>query len=153
MASTAGQVFLDLGHSYSLAIVPQGLVAHREFLGNFAFPAMCATPGAISESDIDEFVRTYSRPNGWRGATGLYQSMLKEGDEIKALADRPGLNVPVLAVGAGGGPFTVGTMSKATRRDVRSVQLDGVGHYVAIEAPEKLSKALLEFIGEVDAKS
>jgi pimeloyl-ACP methyl ester carboxylesterase len=135
--------------------IPEMLFAgrEREFLGGYAFPAMSATPGAIAQGDIDEFVRTYSRPDGWRGAIGLYKSMLKEGAEIKALADKPGLNVPVLAVGAGGGSFTVGTMSKATRRDVRSVQLDGVGHYVAMEAPEKLSKALLEFIEEVDAKS
>jgi pimeloyl-ACP methyl ester carboxylesterase len=133
--------------------IPEMLLAgrEREFLGNFAFPAMCATPGAIAKGDIDEFVRTYSRPDGWRGAIGLYQSMLKEGAEIKALADQPGLNVPVLAVGAGGGPFTFGTMSKAARTEVRSVQLDGVGHYVAMEAPEKLSKALLEFIGSVEA--
>jgi hypothetical protein len=59
--------------------------------------------------------------------------------------------VPVLAVGAGGGPLTFTTMSKAARTEVRSVQLDGVGHYVAMEAPEKLSKALLEFIRSVEA--
>jgi hypothetical protein len=29
--------------------------------------------------------------------------------------------------------------------------MKGVGHYVAMEAPEKLSKALLEFIGSVEA--
>lgn len=121
----------------------------RDFLGNFAFPTMCATPGAISEDDIDEFVRTYSRPDGWRGAVGLYQSMLKEGAEIKALAEKPGLNMPVLAVGAGGGALTAGTMSKAARSEVRSVQLDGAGHYVAMEAPEKLSAALLEFVQSV----
>jgi pimeloyl-ACP methyl ester carboxylesterase len=133
--------------------IPEMLLAgrEREFLGKFAFPAMAATPGAIAECDIEEFVRTYSRPGGWRGAIGLYQSMLKEGAEIKALADQPGLNVPVLAVGAGGGPFTFATMSKASRTEVRAVQLDGVGHYAAMEAPENLSKVILEFIGSVDA--
>jgi pimeloyl-ACP methyl ester carboxylesterase len=114
---------------------------------------MSATLGAIAEGDIDEFVRTYSRPDGWRGAIGLYQSMLKEGAEIKALAEQPGLNVPVLAVGAGGGQLTFATMSNAARSKVRSVQLDGVGHYVAMEAPEKLSKALLEFVGSVGART
>src|ERR1700690_3502264 len=95
--------------------IPEMLLAgrEREFLGQFAFPAMSATPGAITATDIDEFVRTYSRPDGWRGAIGLYQSMLQEGDEIKALAEAHGLTVPVLAVGAGGGPFTLGTMSQA----------------------------------------
>jgi pimeloyl-ACP methyl ester carboxylesterase len=133
--------------------IPEMLLAgrEREFLGKFAFPTMSATVGAIAKGDIDEFARTYSRPDGWRGAIGLYQSMLKEGAEIKALAEQPGLNMPVLAVGAGGGPFTFATMSKAAKTKVRSVQLDGVGHYVAMEAPEKLSKALLGFIGSVEA--
>jgi pimeloyl-ACP methyl ester carboxylesterase len=133
--------------------IPEMLLAgrEREFLGQFAFPTMCATPEAISKGDVDEFVRTYSRADGWRGAIGLYQSMLKEGAEIKALAEKPGLNLPVLAVGAGGGAFTVGTMSKVAGTQVRSVQLDGVGHYVAMEAPERLSKALLEFVTSVDA--
>jgi len=133
--------------------IPEMLLAgrEREFLGKFAFPAMCKTKGAITEDDVDEFVRTYSRPDGWRGAIGLYQSMLKEGVEIKALAEKHGLTVPVLAVGAGGGPFTVGTMSKASRTEVRSVLLEGVGHYAAMEAPEKLAEELLGFIETVDA--
>jgi pimeloyl-ACP methyl ester carboxylesterase len=133
--------------------IPEMLLAgrEREFLGQFAFPAMSATPGAITGADIEEFVRTYSRPDGWRGAIGLYQSMLKEGSEIKALAESPGLTVPVLAVGAGGGPFTVGTMSQAAAAEVSSVSLDGVGHYAAMEAPDKLAKAILDFVGSVDA--
>src|ERR1700686_302599 len=95
--------------------IPEMLLAGRErqFLGRFAFQAMTAVPGAITDTDIDEFVRTYSRPDGWRGAIGLYQSMLREGSEIKTLAETRGLNVPVLAVGAGGGPYTAGTLSRA----------------------------------------
>jgi hypothetical protein len=71
--------------------------------------------------------------DGWRGAIGLYRSMLREGSELRALAETPGLTV--LAVGAGGGPFTAGTMSQATSSEISSVQLDGVGHYAAMEAP------------------
>ncbi len=123
----------------------------REFLGQFAFPAMSATPGAITGADIDEFARTYSRPGGWRGAAGLYQSMLREGPDIRVLAKTPGLTVPVLAVGAGGGPFTAGTMTRAAAGDVSSVSLDGVGHYAAMEAPGELAKAILDFAGRVDA--
>lgn len=133
--------------------IPEMLLAgrEREFLGQFAFPAMSATPGAITDTDIDEFVRTYSRPNGWRGAIGLYKSMLQEGPEIIALADTHPLTVPVLAVGAGGGPFTFGTMSQAAATEVRSVSLDGVGHYASMEAPDELAKTILDFVGCVDA--
>src|ERR1700689_2222749 len=133
--------------------IPEMLLAgrEREFLGQFAFPAMSATPGAITGADIDEFARTYSRPGGWRGAAGLYQSMLREGPGIRALAKTPGLTVPVLAVGAGGGPFTAGTMSKAAPAGVSAVSLDGVGHYAAMEAPDELAKAILGFAATVDA--
>jgi pimeloyl-ACP methyl ester carboxylesterase len=133
--------------------IPEMLLAgrEREFFARYIFPSMTAVRGAITDADIDEFVRTYSRPDAWRGATGLYQSMLREGDEIKALAQTPGLRVPVLAVGAGGGAFTAGTMSRAASAEIRSVLLDGVGHYVAMEAPEELAQAVLGFVGDVDA--
>jgi pimeloyl-ACP methyl ester carboxylesterase len=133
--------------------IPEMLLAgrEREFLGQYAFPAMSAIKGAITDTDIDEFVRTYSRPDGWRGAVGLYRSMLQEGQEIRTLAGTQGLTVPVLAVGAGGGPFTLNTMAQATANNVSSVLLDGVGHYAAMEAPDKLAKAILDFVGRVDA--
>ncbi|WP_329173807.1 alpha/beta fold hydrolase [Streptomyces sp. NBC_01477] len=135
--------------------IPEMLLAgrEREFLGQFTFPAMSATPGAITDADIEEFTRTYARPDGWRGAAGLYRSMLREGPEITALADTHGLNVPVLAVGAGGGPFTAGTMSQAAATEVSSVSINGAGHYAAMEAPEELAKAIVEFIGNIDAAS
>jgi pimeloyl-ACP methyl ester carboxylesterase len=133
--------------------IPEMLLVgrEREFLGGWAFPAMTAVQGSITDYDIDEFVRTYARPNGWRGAAGLYRSMLSEGDEIRAIAESRPLTVPVLAVGAGGGPFTAETLAQVTASDVRSVQLDGVGHYAALEAPEALSAAILEFLSSVDA--
>lgn len=131
--------------------VPEMLLAGREraFLGEYAFPALSATPGAITDADIEEFARGYARPGGWHGAAGLYRSMLREGDEIRALAQSPGLHVPVLAVGAGGGPFTAATMTQAAPGGVITVQLDGVGHYAAMEDPGRLAEALLGFTASV----
>jgi len=63
----------------------------------------------------------------------------------------PGLTVPVLAVGAGGGAFTARAMSRASSSGISSAQLDGVGHYAAMEAPEELAKAVLGFIDGIDA--
>ena len=133
--------------------IPEMLLTgrEREFLGQFAFPAMSATPGAITEADIDEFVRTYSRPDGWRGAIGLYQSMLQEGEDIAALVATRKLHMPVLAIGAGGGEFTFATMSQVASDPVRSVHLEGAGHYAALEAPDKVAEALLDFFSTVDA--
>ena len=134
--------------------IPELLLAGREhaFLSQFAFPAMTAVPGAVSASDIDEFARTYARPEGFRGASGLYSSMLSDGEDIVALAEAHPLKLPVLAVGGGGGRFTYDTMAKVTAGDVRVVDLDGVGHYVALEAPEQLAAALLDFFVDIDAR-
>ncbi|MEK4876983.1 MULTISPECIES: alpha/beta fold hydrolase [Paenibacillus] len=135
--------------------IPEMLLSgrEREFLGQFIFPTLSATPRAITEADIDEFVRTYSRPNGWRGAIGLYQSMLQEGEDIAALASAHKLSMPVLAIGAGGGEFTFATMSQVASGEVQSVSLDGVGHYAALEAPEKVAVALLDFFDSMDTAS
>ena len=58
---------------------------------------------------------------------------------------------PVLTVGAGGGGFTHASVSRAVAGPVEAVLLDGVGHYAALEAPERLAEALLAFIDGIDA--
>jgi pimeloyl-ACP methyl ester carboxylesterase len=128
--------------------IPEMLLAGREraFIGQYLFPSMTASPQAVTDADIDEFTRGYARPDGWRGAAGLYRSLLREGPEIRSLAASPGLHVPVLAVGAGGGPFTAATMSQVASTEISSVRLDGVGHYVALEAPDELAEAILTFV-------
>jgi hypothetical protein len=73
------------------------------------------------------------------------------GSEAVALFADRARQADVLAVGAGGGPFTAGTMSQATSSGISSVQLDGVGHYAAMEAPEELAKAVLGFVDGIDA--
>lgn len=122
----------------------------REVLGGWAFPTLSAVPDAISPADVAEFVRTYSRAGGWRGAIGLYRSMLSEGAELTALAASEPLTMPVLAVGGSAGPFTADTLGQVTRGTVASVRIDGVGHYVAMEAPRALAEAILPFLDGVD---
>jgi pimeloyl-ACP methyl ester carboxylesterase len=77
--------------------------------------------------------------------------MLQEGKDIAALVAAHKLSMPVLAIGAGSGEFTFATMSQVASGQVRSVSLDGVGHYAALEAPEKVADALLEFFDSIDA--
>ena len=148
------ETFADVTHGGSWYIgflaapgVPEILLAGRErdFLTTIAYPAMCAVTDAVTSADLDEFARTYSRPGGWRGAIGLYRSMLQEGEEVKSLAETRKINAPVLAIGGGGGPLTANTMA-AVATTVRSVSLRGVGHFAAMEAPEAVAQAMQSFI-------
>jgi pimeloyl-ACP methyl ester carboxylesterase len=128
--------------------IPEMLLAgrEREFLAEYAFPSMTVAPDAVPEADLEEFVRTYSRPDGWRGAAGLYRSLMRDGEEFKALAAAPGLKAPVFAVGAGSGGFTAATMAQVVAGEIATASIDGGGHYAAIEAPEEFAKVLLAFI-------
>ena len=132
--------------------IAQMLFTGREktLLGQWAFPSMTARTGTISETDVTEFARSFARQDGWKGAIGLYSSMLAEGEELKALAASSPLTIPTLAIGGFGGPFTAGTLGQVVTGEVESVQLDGVGHYVALEAPEEFANAVASFLSRID---
>jgi pimeloyl-ACP methyl ester carboxylesterase len=132
--------------------IPEMLLAghERELLAGWAYPMMTAVKGSVSDGDLDEFARTYARPNGWRGTAGLYQSIFSDGGRIKALAAERPLTVPVLTVDAFSAPFTEQTFRQVTAGEITSVRLEGVGHLVAQEAPGPLAAALLEFVQRVD---
>ncbi len=130
--------------------IPDMLLAGREraFIAEYAIPSLNATADAFETGDIDEITRCYARPDGFAGASGLYRSLLTEAEEIRELAGR-GLKAPVLAVGGGSGAFTSATMQQVAT-DVRGVSLDGIGHYAAMEAPDRLADTLLAFYSELD---
>jgi pimeloyl-ACP methyl ester carboxylesterase len=118
----------------------------RAFVGEYLYPFYGAPPTAVGPDDVTEFARTYGRPGGFSGAAGLYRSMLTEGEELRALAqDRP-LRMPVTTIGSRGGEFTYAAFRGVTTREVTTLQLDGVGHYVAQEAPYPLADRLLEVL-------
>lgn len=131
--------------------IPEMLLAgrEREFLADYAFPSISATPGAITDEDIDEIARSYTRKDAFMGAAGLYRSMLVEADEIRELAGAK-LEMPVLAVGGGSGDFTANAL-KHVAHEVTTLRLNGIGHYAAIEAPDRLATALVAFYLEVDS--
>jgi pimeloyl-ACP methyl ester carboxylesterase len=133
--------------------IPELLLAGREraFVAGYAIPSLNATHDAFSDADIDALAGSYARPGGFAGAAGLYRSALAEADEIRELAADK-LSMPVLAIGGGSADFTPATMRQVAT-NVTSAIVDGVGHYVAMEAPERLATALESFYREVDSRA
>ena len=132
--------------------IPEMLLTGREhaLLADYAVPSLNATPDAFTANDIDEFVRTYARPGGFSGAAGLYRSLLTEGDEIRELAIRK-LRMPVIAVGGFSGEFTAAALRQVAT-DVTPIVLDGIGHYAAMEAPDRLAETLLSFYRAAESR-
>jgi pimeloyl-ACP methyl ester carboxylesterase len=132
--------------------IPEMLLSGRErqFIADYAIPSLNATPDAFTDADIDEFARGYARPGGLAGAAGLYRSALAEADQVRELAAAK-LGMPVLAVGGGSGDFTGATVRQVAT-DVTAVTVNGIGHYVAMEAPERLADALESFYSAVDGR-
>jgi pimeloyl-ACP methyl ester carboxylesterase len=132
--------------------IPELLLPGREraLIAAWAYPMMTAVEGAVTDADLDETVRTYSRPGGWRGTAGLYRSLFDDDGRTRALAAARPLRAPVLTVDAMSAPFTEQTFRQVASGDVTAVTLEGVGHLVAQEAPEALADALLAFVTRVD---
>lgn len=121
----------------------------RELLADWAYPTMTASDDAVTEADIDEFCRTYARPHAWRGTAGLYQSLFTDGGKTKDLAGAQPLAVPVLTVDAASYPFTEHTFQQVTDGPISAVRIQGVGHLVAQEAPDRLATEILGFTGTI----
>jgi pimeloyl-ACP methyl ester carboxylesterase len=130
--------------------IPEMLLAGREraFLTDYAIPSLTVIRDAFTDTDVDELVRSYARPDAFAGAAGLYRSLLSEGKELRQLATRK-LGMPVLAVAGRSGDFTPATLRQVAT-DVTALRIEGIGHYVAMEAPEQLAAALHSFYAEVD---
>jgi pimeloyl-ACP methyl ester carboxylesterase len=122
----------------------------RELLVGWAYPLMTNTPDAITDTDTNEFVRTYARPNAWRGTEGLYQALFSDNGATKALAEAHPIAVPVLTVDGASYPFTENTFRQVAADEITAAHIHGVGHLVAQEAPERLAAEILEFAGRID---
>ena len=128
-----------------LAISPRRQGAPRQ-CSEYLYPLCGTFATAVSPDDVTEFARTYGRPGGFSGAAGLYRSMLTEGEELRTLAHDKPLQMPVTTIGSRGGEFTYAAFRRVTTQEVTALRLDGVGHYVAQEAPHPLADRLLEVL-------
>jgi pimeloyl-ACP methyl ester carboxylesterase len=133
--------------------IPSLLLPGRErtLLADWAYPMMTGTEGAVTEADLDEFVRTYSRENGWRGSESLYRAIFTDAGATTALAQEHPITVPVLAVDGVNAPFTANSFRAVSVGSFTSTHIEGVGHLVAQEAPDELAAVLLDFITGVDS--
>ena len=121
----------------------------REFLTEWAFKGdVVYNKDAISQEDIDIYIKSYTKPGGMTAGFNYYRTAL---EDIKYNREnfKGKLKMPVLAVGGemsfGGG---VGASLTPIAENIETVVIKKSGHLISEEQPEELTQKLLEFFGK-----
>jgi pimeloyl-ACP methyl ester carboxylesterase len=131
----------------ALPDLPEALVAGRErmFLA-WLFQAKSGNPSAIDAAALDEYVRCYAAPGGWRCGVSYYRALFDDIAQNREHAKQR-LSTPILAIGGDAGlGGMMEQMMRTVADDVTGVVVPRCGHYVPEEAPGHLSQQLLTFL-------
>ena len=131
---------------YNVPDFPELLITGREReYFTFFIKHECNDPTAISDENLDEYIRCYSSPGGLRCCFAIYRATLESGRQNKEAA-KTLLKMPVLAVGS---EYFIGADNERQMRqvaeDVRGVILPR-GHQLAEECPDLLAAEYLKFL-------
>ena len=127
--------------------LPEALVAGREKIYlNWFYQNYSRNPEAISDTDLDEYVRTYSQPGAMKAAFEYYRAYFEDTERGRKYA-KTKLQMPVLTIGADSvyGESVEQSMKQAAI-DVRGVVIADCGHFVPEEQPQELIEQLLKFL-------
>jgi pimeloyl-ACP methyl ester carboxylesterase len=139
--------YWHLGFQGGATELAEQLTAGREriYLEHF-FRTYAAAPGAVSDGDLDEYARAYSRPGGMRAGFRYYQAM-KEDAKLNAASAATPLRMPVLALG---GETVMGASVLDAMRTVapqaQGGAIAGAGHWLMSEKPEEVARRLMAFL-------
>jgi len=129
--------------------LPEELIAGRERLYlSWFFRTKSVRSEAISQADIDEYVRCYCAPGAMRAGFAYYRAVFDDIVQNQEYA-KTKLPMPVLALG--GEKATALRMLQTVQSVADNVQggiVYDCGHYIPEEQPDYLAEQLLSFLTE-----
>jgi pimeloyl-ACP methyl ester carboxylesterase len=133
-------------HFTRCAIFPKPWCRSRErtYLSWF-YRTAAYNPAAITDADIDEYVRCYSAPGALRAGFEYYRAIFADIDQNKENG-KSRLKMPVLALGGERG-FRSAPLKcmQELAHDVRGGVVEGSGHWIPEERPDYLLEQLFDF--------
>lgn len=128
--------------------LPEMLITgkEREFW-EFWIKAETYNPTAISDEAIDEWISKLKAPGGLRGCLETYRAGLKNARINKELKQTK-IGMPIMTIGAPEffGELVEDQMNKVSEGVERAEVFEECGHSLALEAEDRLAKALHEFM-------
>jgi pimeloyl-ACP methyl ester carboxylesterase len=126
--------------------LPEALVAGRERIYlSWLYRRFSKNPEAISPSDLDEYVRTYSKPGAMKAGFEYYRTYFEDKKYGEEYA-KTKLQMPVLAIG--GEDFYGAAVEKSLKLgavNVKGITIQNSGHFVPEEQPQVLAQHLIDF--------
>ncbi|WP_030949956.1 alpha/beta fold hydrolase [Streptomyces sp. NRRL S-646] len=148
IADAATNAFLWHFAFNRLKDINERMVAGREeiYFGH-QFTSKAARPDAIPQHVVDVYVDLLRDPAALHAVFEYYRTLDEWSEQVQRWRDEGPLSIPVLAMG---GEYATGTGPREVMRllatDVTGLVIPGAGHFLAEEAPEALTKALLDFL-------
>lgn len=136
--------------------LPEALTGGRErvylewFYRNFAH-----RPDTIDECDLQEYLRTYTRPGAMRAGFAYYRALPRDIADNQETIGQDRLRMPVLAVGGAKAWGRGREVAQSLRRVAVDVSEDVVpecGHFIPEERPDHLIERLSTFLGMEDGQ-
>jgi pimeloyl-ACP methyl ester carboxylesterase len=130
--------------------IPELLTAgkEREYLSAVAYQ-VGSNPTALTDADIDEYVRHYAAPNGMHTGFEYYRALFQDAEHNRELAETK-LTMPVLTLvgqnSGNGDRLFRGAQSVA--KQVQSDVIENCGHWLAEEQPDVLAQKLTAFFDQ-----
>ncbi|MFS8097229.1 alpha/beta hydrolase [Lentzea alba] len=134
--------------------VPEAVVGNdvREYLKLF-YPQVSfngtafggtSTQSPFTDAEIDEYARTYQKPEALKGGFGLYRALDQDVSDTTKAAP---VKTPTLIMAAQGQAQAIrGTAAPRMTNIVRAVDVPHAGHWLAEENPEFVTAELLSFL-------
>jgi pimeloyl-ACP methyl ester carboxylesterase len=118
----------------------------REYLEHVLRGGFTANKAGITDADLAEYTRAYSKPGVLAALGGYFRAMWTNADDNK-LSAQTKITVPVIAMG---GEFSVGAMAaqsmSAAATNVKTSIIPGSGHWLPEENPAAVIAELLAFL-------